>query len=266
MHHLMRLLSTTRRDAVGLLELLWEYTCDFAPRGNIGRWPNEDIAQAVEWQANPDELIIALTDAGWLDKSDDHRLVVHDWHDHAPEYIKKRLSRAGIAFVRQRQTTADNGGQCLPTEAGQALPSQAQPRQGKPAGDAKKPASPKDPFPLLLSAAFNNNGTAKQQAVFRPVVETALALGATPGLLLSRLNPRPDDPFAAVRQAGKDVKAMLKEFGKLLHIKCDLKQAIGVSFDPDVPDGMAKQQDLDALRKKHAKLLAELKRTEPDHA
>ena len=113
--------------------------------------------------------------------------------------------------------------------------------------------------PCLLSAAFKNGGTPAQREKFTPCVQAALALGATPRLLLSRLTPRPDDPWVAVRQAGKDAKAMLKEFGKLIGSDCSLADVAGVSFDPTVPDGLAKQGDLEDLRAKHSSLLAELK-------
>ena len=108
---LCRRLGLTRRDAVGLLELLWEYTAEFSFTGNIGKFSDEDIADAVEWRGNVGELISALVYAGWLDPCPKHRLVVHDWAEHAPDYVKKRVSRLKLAFAIPVQTTADNGGQ-----------------------------------------------------------------------------------------------------------------------------------------------------------
>ena len=77
--------------------------------------------------------------------------------------------------------------------------------------------------------------------------------------MLSRLSVRPmDDPFAAVRNAGKEVAAMLSEFQPLLGPDCTVADVLGAGFDRAVPDGMAKQADLEDLRRRHAKLLGEL--------
>jgi hypothetical protein len=117
-------LELSRFEAVGLLECLWHFTANYAPSADVGRWPNLSIAQFIGWNDDPDKLVDALVTTGWLDKHKTHRLVVHDWHDHADETVIKRLQRAGSGMVtgkhprlngkavRQRPTTADNG--CLP--------------------------------------------------------------------------------------------------------------------------------------------------------
>ena len=112
--HLCRELGTTRRDAVGLLELLWEYTGEYAPKGDIGRFTDSDIANAVDWKGNAGELIEGLVAAGWLDRCTENGLVVHDWEDHAPDYIRKRLARQKTAFLHAQTPPADNGGQRRP--------------------------------------------------------------------------------------------------------------------------------------------------------
>lgn len=179
LHHLMRLLSTNRRDAIGLLELLWEYTAEFAPEGDVGRWPNADIAGAVEWRANPDELIAALLEARWLDRDQTHRLIVHDWADHAPDYVKKRLARAGKGYV---QPTADNGSQRPPVLSCPTQPNQVQPNPTQPEKDEVALA-----FDSLWEAYPDNNARkkawdawrSKEKAKGRPPIETILAaLGA----------------------------------------------------------------------------------------
>ena len=127
--HLMREISITRRDAVGLLELLWEFTAEYAPRGDIGRHTDLAIAAALEWNGNPDELMRGLRESGWIDVSEEHRIVIHDWIDHAPEYVKKRVQRSDTTFV---QTTADNGGQRLPTIPNPTQPNLTQPNPTQP--------------------------------------------------------------------------------------------------------------------------------------
>ena len=89
--------------AIGILETMWVNTCDNAPQGDIGKFSNEEIAAMLDWgeeqPQSADELVQILVDCKWLDESEEHRLVVHDWHDHAPNYIKGGLARSGKEFL-----------------------------------------------------------------------------------------------------------------------------------------------------------------------
>jgi hypothetical protein len=96
---LCELLGIKLALAVGLLELLWHFAAEFAPRGNIGRYPDKHIARALGWGGPPAKLITALTTARWIDEDAVHRLVIHDWHDHADEAVRKKLRRAGQSFL-----------------------------------------------------------------------------------------------------------------------------------------------------------------------
>src|ERR1039457_408046 len=82
-----------RPYAVGYLELLWHFTAEFAPQGDIGRYSDKRIAGAVDWLGDPAKLVQSLASSGWIDKSSEHRLVVHDWHDHADDSVRKRINR-----------------------------------------------------------------------------------------------------------------------------------------------------------------------------
>ena len=94
-------LGITRRDMVGLLEMLWQFTAKHAKQGDIGKHSNLAIARAVDWGADPDVLIETLCDTRLLDKDDKYRLLVHDWHDHAPDYVRRWLSRHDLAFLTE---------------------------------------------------------------------------------------------------------------------------------------------------------------------
>ena len=50
----------------------------------------------------------------------------------------------------------------------------------------------------------------------------------------------------------------VSEFQPLLGPDCTVADVLGAGFDRAVPDGMAKQADLEDLRRRHAKLLGEL--------
>ena len=115
----------------GLLQSLWDFTSENAEPGDIGRHTNAQIALGIGCTEKEIERFLgALIKTRWIDCSERHRLVVHDWHEHCEEWVKKRVKRAEAQWasmentvdaydllqqmadnVRQRQTTADNGGQ-----------------------------------------------------------------------------------------------------------------------------------------------------------
>ncbi len=116
-NHLRELLRIGLATAIGYLELLWHFTAEFAPQGDVGRYDDSRIEAAVSWTGAKGRLVQALTDAGWLDRDSERRLLVHDWPDHADGVVKKRLGRDGLSFytltpkvTEQRQPMADNGG------------------------------------------------------------------------------------------------------------------------------------------------------------
>ena len=90
---LRALLGCRLRDAIGYLNLLWEFTVEYAERGDVGRWPDDVIEQACDWDGARGELVAALVEAGWLDRCARFRLIVHDWVDHAPRFIARRGRR-----------------------------------------------------------------------------------------------------------------------------------------------------------------------------
>lgn len=96
---LQRRLGMKLYEIVGILESLWMTTSLNAPQGDIGKLSNEDIAAALEYPGNEDELISALVETGWLDKDETYRLLVHDWANHAPNFIKGALARRGENFA-----------------------------------------------------------------------------------------------------------------------------------------------------------------------
>ncbi len=91
---LMRRLKESRRGIIGLLEGLWLATAKNCPQGDIGRFSNEDIAIMVDWEGDADELVAALVECRWLDVCSENRLLVHDWEDHCPTYVKGNLKKS----------------------------------------------------------------------------------------------------------------------------------------------------------------------------
>jgi hypothetical protein len=100
--HLAKLLKVKIPTAVGYLELLWHFTAEFAPQGDIGKYDDRWIEAALFWTGRQGFLIHCLTVAGWLDDHSERRLVIHDWHDHADDAVRKRLIRSGQQFLTHR--------------------------------------------------------------------------------------------------------------------------------------------------------------------
>lgn len=96
---LARRLKLPPYAVVGVLEYLWHWTARNARRGDIGRYDNIDIAEGIGWDGDAEVLVDALVAEGWVDASAEHRLVVHDWHDHADDATRKALEKAGETFV-----------------------------------------------------------------------------------------------------------------------------------------------------------------------
>ena len=118
MKRLMRRLDLQMWQAMGLLEAIWHLTATEAFRGDIGKLSDEDIALGIDYRGDERELVNTLIETGWLDRCAKRRLIVHDWHEHADDAVKKRVQRAveigeenfylPVPFV---PTCPDNGGQ-----------------------------------------------------------------------------------------------------------------------------------------------------------
>lgn len=128
---LQRRLGTNRVVTAGTLELLWISTQKNTPRGDIGKFSNEEIAIECDWDGDPDLLVSALVESGWLDECMDNRLVVHDWEDHAPGWIKRQLGRSKQSFVTVRRLLRAPG-DCLEATRNLTQPNPTQPNLKKP--------------------------------------------------------------------------------------------------------------------------------------
>ena len=104
-------LGIRMREAWGILDRLFAITTQHAHRGDVGsRFTNRQLARRLDWDESEgvDKLVGALSSAGFLDPHPVHRFVVHDWSDHAPEYVKRKIreSTAGWAVNDRPDTGA----------------------------------------------------------------------------------------------------------------------------------------------------------------
>lgn len=186
-------LRLPREHTIGIMDVLIDWVHDMAPRGDIGKWPNGTIAVAAGWSGDPTEFINALVESRWLDRSTRHRLLVHDYPDHAERFVKAKLAKARQWFCHEyyrngRKWDAPNDIQppedelsiltCDPPEVTTALPTvptieptvprdQTNPNQSKP----NHPQTPaKVPQPAAgLAGGWDVDSVAKARLALRSV-------------------------------------------------------------------------------------------------
>ncbi len=170
---LQRVLSESKRGTAGLLELLWYGTAKNAPQGDIGKFSNIEIALLVDWPGSPDALIDALVQTRWLDECPKHRLVIHDWADHCPTWVRGNLARYSREFVnstkhptKQPTKQAAKGGRAS-CEGGarNLLPSQANSNQSNPSQSRSMSAEPTHPPIELVDFVIRFNDVAERYEI-----------------------------------------------------------------------------------------------------
>lgn len=168
---LMERLNIPRWQAVGLLESLWHVAQMFAPRGDIGKFTNRQIATRLDYRDDPDELIAALYDSKWLDVCTVHRLVIHDWTQHCDQTTQRRdeVKKHGFATPTPPKENDDASkllAGCyenaiqplplpLPTPEPEPLPGAEAPAPADESNGtetAPSPSEPPEPDPVIVQA------------------------------------------------------------------------------------------------------------------
>jgi hypothetical protein len=197
---LKRRLGVPTYCVAGILESLWAFTSEFAEDGDLSRFEPADLADYLEYEGDPVALVEALVAERWLDRKG-KRLVVHDWEDHLPDYLRdrarKRRSRNDLRepeAPEQDDVSADIPGQScdgpVPVLSCLVLPSPTQPSQAK---AEETPAASASPSLALLEAkppfcptkddaeaerlALLAPGTEKPKGGRKPVTEQAGIVG-----------------------------------------------------------------------------------------
>lgn len=84
--------------AMGLVEALVHWSCRYAPSGNVGKYADDEIEEAVGWDGSPGQMVPTMIEAGFLEAHAEYRVVIHDWYDHADDAVHMALARAGERF------------------------------------------------------------------------------------------------------------------------------------------------------------------------
>ena len=170
---LQRRLKESTRGLVGLLEMLWMGTAKNCPRGNIGRFSNEDIAVLCEWDGDHDELVAALVECRWLDVHSEYRLVVHDWATHCPNWVKGNARHHGGLIG---ELTAPEQPRATPKDEPRDNPKD-EPQDNPSSHPSRVQILPSQAKPSLVQSSLAKSSQAKSRSV--PDRETAIAFGAT---------------------------------------------------------------------------------------
>ena len=92
---LARMLNISKFDAMGRLFAFWSWALDYADNGNLSRFDASDIAEAMEWEGDPQSLVTAMIDcgpggsSGFIERRDGG-LFVHDWEGYMGRLISMR--------------------------------------------------------------------------------------------------------------------------------------------------------------------------------
>jgi hypothetical protein len=84
-------------EALGLLEFLWHAqheACDETIGDAL------DVETLARWEGEPGKLVAALVEARFVDVREDGVHVVHDFWDHAPDFVRKRREREDARRAR----------------------------------------------------------------------------------------------------------------------------------------------------------------------
>ena len=105
---------------------LWTWAIDNAQDGDLTDFPNNLIAKAISWTKNPDSFVDACIESGWLDRTSDDHLVIHDWNDYSDSLVRRRkydTDRKRIEREKSHDVNKKSAGQNVDvrkTSAGQS--------------------------------------------------------------------------------------------------------------------------------------------------
>lgn len=195
---LKRLLGVPIYQAVGILETIWLLCSDCCDQGNIGKFTDEEIADYLEWEGSPEVLVKSLIDAGWVDEHKDYRLVIHDWLEHCPEFVRERVRKRHMREAKAGRkpssdqeirtyvsseadkpgTNPDKGGTAA-DKTGQGrdkpplVPSIPNPTQPNPTNSIPTTVEPTETPPPPVGGS--SNGRKRQSVFVAPTVEEVAA-------------------------------------------------------------------------------------------
>ncbi|MBR2207854.1 MAG: hypothetical protein IJ859_03500 [Synergistaceae bacterium] len=107
-----RMLKISIPQAVGHLFLLWWWALDYAENGDLSKYDAYDLADAVQWDGDPEEFLSAMIDCGpggtcgFIEKDESGNIFIHDWDKYSGRLVEKReKNRKRKAQERKNNST-----------------------------------------------------------------------------------------------------------------------------------------------------------------
>jgi hypothetical protein len=105
-----RVLGINRPQMIGHMLCLWWWCLDYAQDGDLSDFDNADIADAAEWEGDPEAFVSALLNCGPADRpgfliASDDGLTINDWQDYGGKFIAKRGGNK-VRQARHRERNA----------------------------------------------------------------------------------------------------------------------------------------------------------------
>ena len=78
---------------LGMLVSLWLWALDNTPDGGLDNISNRTIARATRWpEKKADQLMTALINNGWIDRTEGGGLALHDWSEYGGKLTERRAT------------------------------------------------------------------------------------------------------------------------------------------------------------------------------
>lgn len=109
---LARRLGVGKRDLYWSLTSLWKWAMRFAQDGDISSYDTEEIAIAADWEGDAGEWLTGLIAVGFIDRTADGGLALHNWMAYGGKLIVNKRSNADrqeLHRKRKAEETARNG-------------------------------------------------------------------------------------------------------------------------------------------------------------
>ena len=149
---LRRILKIKTPQAVGHVAMLWLWSIDNAPDGDLSKVDVEDIAAACEWSKSAETFVAAMKEAGLMDPD----MKLHDWDEYTGQLMEKREDRRKKDRERQARYRAKKAAQRA-AQKGQGTPPAPPPSHDppEPPEPPQRPEEARDapPSKAMLAAA-----------------------------------------------------------------------------------------------------------------
>lgn len=107
---LARLAKCSTSEVVGLLVKTWVFAVRFGRDGVLVGYSDEEFTTALDIDDDDSSRIVdSMVRSGWLDRTDDGHLRIHDWDDHIGRHVRSLDDRRDRDRARRSGSTETSG-------------------------------------------------------------------------------------------------------------------------------------------------------------